>query len=530
MRRFTTGSVNAMLVILAAAAFGQAPSIRTESDYNDWGWNAVVMTNGLVTMATVPDIGARIMQYDLGDHATLYVNPNLFGKIHTPARGGLYSYGGFKNWPAPQSKWNWPPPPTLDYGQYTYEIAENTPDSVAVFVSSPVEQWLTPNIRFERRATMFSGTTRIRLMQTMVNEGASSVEWAVWDDTQTIVNHPGKTDYSNFWAYFPIDPDGLGGSDGVWYWSEPAAAAFKGEVAPGVFGVQFTPAGGSGAKVFADSPKGWVAHADRMDSVVYIKTFEIFNGNYSDDGAHVMVYVTGGAPHFMEIEPLGPLVRLSAAGSGENRYTFTENWWLTRMATPVLDVTPVGAQAVRMAYDPAGRRLTGAYGVFYTGTARAVMYSGGAVAAEGVAHPVTPLVPFNLDETLDLPAGTDSVQLRIYDGSGGLAGVLDSRTLSELTGVHGRNRPAVDGFGLAPNYPNPFNGETVIAFDIPAPVEGSLRILTTGGREVARLIEGRLAAGTHRCVWRPADAASGMFVAVLDAGGVRRTRKLLLVN
>lgn len=527
MRRSTMVSVYAMLVFLAAAAFGQAPSIRTESDYNGWGWNAVVMSNGLVTMATMPDIGARVMQYDLGDFATLYVAADLIGQTHTPARGGLYQYGGFKNWPSPQSKWNWPPPPTLDYGKYTAEIAADTPDSVAVFVASPVEQWLAPNIRFERRATIYRGTSRVRMEQTMINEGTASAEWGMWDITQVIVHHPGERDYENFWAYFPINPKSVFGSDGVRW--DKSSAAWTGEVADGVYGVQYR---AEGKKIFADSHKGWIAYANRRDSIVSVKTFDLFEGNYPDEGAHVEVWINS-SPAYMEVEVVSPVVRLSAAASGANRYTFTENWWLTRMVDPVLDVTPVGALAEHMVYDPIGQRLMGRYGVFYEGFAKAAFYDEGTLIAEGAAHSVTPLRPFMLEETVALPVGADSVALRIFDGNGVLLGVLDDRTRFELTGVGDRGRTdgaGASGFGIGPNYPNPFNGETVIPFDIPAPSEASLRILTTGGREVARLVEGRLEAGMHRCVWRPADSASGLFVAVLDAGGVRRTRKLLLVN
>lgn len=38
------------------------------------------MSNGLVTVATVPEIGARLMQYDLGDHASIFVNSDETGR------------------------------------------------------------------------------------------------------------------------------------------------------------------------------------------------------------------------------------------------------------------------------------------------------------------------------------------------------------------------------------------------------------------------------------------------------------------
>ena len=37
----------------------------------DWnGWEAISVGNGLITTTTVPVIGARVMQYDLGDHVS----------------------------------------------------------------------------------------------------------------------------------------------------------------------------------------------------------------------------------------------------------------------------------------------------------------------------------------------------------------------------------------------------------------------------------------------------------------------------
>ena len=57
-----------LVLIWAASVQSQTTTIQTLSNYNQWGWEAVVMQNGLITVATVPAIGARVMQYDLGDH------------------------------------------------------------------------------------------------------------------------------------------------------------------------------------------------------------------------------------------------------------------------------------------------------------------------------------------------------------------------------------------------------------------------------------------------------------------------------
>ena len=37
-------------------------SVRTISNYNTWGWNAVVMQNHFIKLAIVPAIGGRVME------------------------------------------------------------------------------------------------------------------------------------------------------------------------------------------------------------------------------------------------------------------------------------------------------------------------------------------------------------------------------------------------------------------------------------------------------------------------------------
>ena len=45
------------------------------------GWQAAYLTNGLVRVAAVPDIGGRLMAYDLGDYAYLFVDRDLGGEL-----------------------------------------------------------------------------------------------------------------------------------------------------------------------------------------------------------------------------------------------------------------------------------------------------------------------------------------------------------------------------------------------------------------------------------------------------------------
>lgn len=134
-----------LIFILHVRAFAQdSLKIDLIEDHNGWGWNAWVMSNDLITISTMPAIGARIMQYDLDGHPSIFVNPDELGNTYTPAsNSGWPNFGGFKNWPAPQDIWGWPPPPTLDFGAYE-AIADTSADSVSLSVSSPIEEWRMP--------------------------------------------------------------------------------------------------------------------------------------------------------------------------------------------------------------------------------------------------------------------------------------------------------------------------------------------------------------------------------------------------
>lgn len=412
-----------ILSLCAAPVLSAQTRIATEPNYKNWGWNAVVLENGLITLAVVPRIGARVMQYDLGQHASIFVNERELGKFYEPQLDSLWhNYGGYKNWPAPQDPWGWPPPPVLDGAPYAEKIEDHAPDSVAVWVSSPREQWRTPDLRFERRLSIYPGTSRVRVAQTIINEGEQTQRWSVWEISQAPVHHPGKEDFDNFWVYFPLNPQSRYGARGV-RTTMDTASAWVGQVAPGIFGVRFMPLN---QKLFADAPEGWICYVDEGEGYAYARTFALFPGEeYPDQGATVEVWLNKD-PLYLEVEVVSPVKELAPKGG---RYTFVEDWWAAKVKGPILKVSPVGAIARRLTVDGGG--ANGRYGVFYTGTARLVFLDKkGKVLGEGLKHPVTPLETFSLDEEVDVPAGAVRAEVRVEDGQGREVGVLDSAELA----------------------------------------------------------------------------------------------------
>lgn len=83
---------------------------------------------------------------------------------------------------------------------------------------------------------------------------------------------------------------------------------------------------------------------------------------------------------------------------------------------------------------------------------------------------------------------------------------------------------------LEQNFPNPFNPETSIRFQLPSPGTITLRVFDILGHEVATLASGHFAAGEHSVRFDGSRFASGVYIARLDAGNFVRTRSMVLVR
>ncbi|MCU0412507.1 MAG: alpha-amylase family glycosyl hydrolase, partial [Bacteroidetes bacterium] len=113
-----------------------------------------------------------------------------------------------------------------------------------------------------------------------------------------------------------------------------------------------------------------------------------------------------------------------------------------------------------------------------------------------------------------------------------ISGVEDERWISEVP----------TEFGLLPNYPNPFNPETVVSYHLPAGQAGlsvasevDLRIYDLLGREVKVLVNREMQAGTHRVNWNAtrtdgSSVSTGVYLVRLQAGGKSATQKIVFMK
>jgi hypothetical protein len=90
-------------------------------------------------------------------------------------------------------------------------------------------------------------------------------------------------------------------------------------------------------------------------------------------------------------------------------------------------------------------------------------------------------------------------------------------------------------FRLYDNYPNPFNPETNIRFDLPQGADVLLEVFNVVGQRVATLVNGRLEAGPYAVRWSGAQddgtrLSSGIYLYRLSANGMVAVKKMALVK
>ena len=88
---------------------------------------------------------------------------------------------------------------------------------------------------------------------------------------------------------------------------------------------------------------------------------------------------------------------------------------------------------------------------------------------------------------------------------------------------------------LVGNWPNPFNPETAIRFQLGQSSAVKLEVFDALGQRVQTLVNASLSAGEHQVVWRGFDErgrslSSGVYFYRLEAGKFRQTRQMMLVK
>jgi hypothetical protein len=110
-----------------------------------------------------------------------------------------------------------------------------------------------------------------------------------------------------------------------------------------------------------------------------------------------------------------------------------------------------------------------------------------------------------------------------------ITNALNNGTTTIITGVANVGNLPVK-FQLQQNYPNPFNPSTTITFSVPHSANTSLKVFDMLGREVATLVDGYTASGSHEVHFNATNLASGIYCYKLTSGNFTEVKKMMLVK
>ena len=192
---------------------------------------------------------------------------------------------------------------------------------------------------------------------------------------------------------------------------------------------------------------------------------------------------------------------------------------------------PEGAVSgkVYIQYPPASKQLTTADDI--ASEKRIVLSSTDEVSGEilvewaDVSEQGMQLVSFDA-QSLDRNDANVTIYYRIYG--------KDQAVIS--SGSHQMKIKAIpDEYALHHNYPNPFNPSTTILYDVPQEGYVSLIVYDLMGREITKLMNGRMDAGYYSMQWNGRNSfgsmvSAGVYFYQIQVNGFVQTKKMLLLK
>ena len=401
---------------------------------NYYGHQALRLSNGLVTVVVVPEFGGRIMEYKVADMPLLWANvAEIEGGGKAPQTAAVAApwknWGGYKTWPAPQDKWGGPPDPKgsqLEGGRWVGRIVKPRGEVGEVELTSPNDSGVT-GLQITRHIKLYVGTTRLTVEETFKNTSSRTIEWSIWNVTQVpgITAPEGRPDQGAL-IYFPVNPKSKfkGGFRQMVQGGADQWRVLDG----GILEVAYKHEQG---KIGADSDGGWMAYVDGGKHWAYVKTYTPHpGGDYPEGGCSVEIWAAGDLP-YCEMETLTPMHKLAAGAT----VSATEDWYATRVGSPVQDVTDVAAveQPVAAKRDGASVRVTGTFGVFLPGKVRvALLGADGKAVGKPVDIAAQPGATVSLNQTLPGDATATEAVVKLVKADGSPAGTIATVKISAV--------------------------------------------------------------------------------------------------
>ena len=107
---------------------------------------------------------------------------------------------------------------------------------------------------------------------------------------------------------------------------------------------------------------------------------------------------------------------------------------------------------------------------------------------------------------------------------------VDSSVITPITSSTEEDNPIPLVHKLYQNYPNPFNPSTIVRFDLPVTSDVNITVYDITGREIAVLVSGIKAAGSHQVTFNAARLNSGLYFYQLKTKEFTAIQKMMLVK
>ena len=448
-----------LLLLLSIGSFAQeSATISIEKNYNNWQWNTVyVAKNKYISLAVVPDAAGRILEYNLADVPSLWVNPKLLGKSFGTSdevkMNEWRNFGGYRLVPLPienssidkngnKSK-RWPPPVVIGDAPYTAKIGKNAQGYNTIDVQSGVQELPVPfyygkekrfiypdkideKIQYSRSLYIQENSSLVFINHTLKNVGNKTIKKGLMFSSQHVSWTDSKLqDGENFRAYIPFSKDlKLPSGEQFEISATPEqrwryinrnrfkldknnlehvkkyfnkGTNWKGEVAPGIYEVTYDYNMMAGLHII--SSKSWVCYVNKTNNTAFAKIMEPYNPELEyDHGINMAIFCSGLETGYLETEVKTPLFTIAANESA----TYKEIHGAAKIEnSPVLNVTLAGITTKKLSYSSKTKTLKGTYGVFIEGKAVLLLFDKQKnEQTEIILGDVNPLKVFRVKEVL----------------------------------------------------------------------------------------------------------------------------------
>ena len=85
-------------------------------------------------------------------------------------------------------------------------------------------------------------------------------------------------------------------------------------------------------------------------------------------------------------------------------------------------------------------------------------------------------------------------------------------------------------YTLRQNFPNPFNPNTVIEFNLPKAANVKIEVYNLVGQKIETLLNKSMPAGYHEVEFNPRNLASGIYFYRIEAGEFQDVKKMILLK